>query len=418
MMMPGFRRGDKAIIHPGEKYTPRERVWRILDHQEADRVPAELGGCMSFITKQAYFRLKQYLNLPVFPFEIDYWPSGASYNPWFLPPIDETIYRYYRIDFRPVSCRFTKPFVTKKFYPDNSFIDEFGAHRKAGKTYMEFASPATLENAEDIDEILFDPYWPDVEKDFTAKGTEKKAKRMDDAGFAVCVVNIGGSGIFENSWMRRGFNKLIEDMYVRPKIAEAILDKVTDQIMNLYGMMLDEVGDYITMVCTGDDLGAQTTALINPDIYRKFIKPRHKKFFDLIHRKTKAKLYYHSCGNMETFIPDLIEIGIDVLNPVQPECPDMDLATLKEQYGDKLTFCGGIGSQSVLPRGSIEEVEKEVKNAIDAGAVGGGYIVAPGHMIQPDVPPWNIDALYSAVIKFGTYPIKVREKVTIAATQQ
>ncbi|WP_455281450.1 uroporphyrinogen decarboxylase family protein [[Eubacterium] cellulosolvens] len=407
IMMPGFKRSDKAIVHPGEKYTPRERVWKILDHQEADRVPAELGGCMSFITKQAYFRLKHYLNLQTFPFEIDYWPSGSSYNPWWLPPIDETIYRLFRTDFRPISLRYSRPFVPKKMFPDNSFIDELGFHRKAGETYMEFANPAPLESAQDVDEILSDPYWLDPEKDFTAVGLEKKAKKMDDAGFAVCVVNIGGSGIFENSWMRRGFSKIVEDMYLNPKIAETLLDKVTDQMLTLYSMMLDEVGDYVTMVATGDDLGAQTSILLKPDIYRKFLKPRHKKLFDLIHKKTKAKLYYHSCGNMKPFIPDLIEIGADVLNPIQPECPDMDLETLKKEYGEKLTFCGGIGSQSILPKGSIQDVEIEVVRAIKAGASGGGYIIAPGHMIQPDVPPWNIEALYSAAIKYGTYPINL-----------
>ncbi len=404
--MPSFRRGDRATIHPGEKYSPRERVWKILDHQEADRVPAELGGCMSFITKQAYFKLKHYLNLPTQFFEIDYWPSGASYSPWWLSPIDEAIYRHYRIDFRPVSPRLSRPFVPKKLFPDNSFIDELGFHRKAGDIYLEFANPAPLESAQDVDEILSDPYWPDPEKDFSAEGLEKKARRMDNAGFAACVTNVAGStGIFENSWMRRGFNKLIEDMYLRPKIAEAILDKATEQLLKLFGMVLDEAGDYVTLVGTGDDLGAQTTVLISPAIYKKFLKPRQKKLFDYIHSKTKAKLYFHSCGNMAVFIPDLIEIGVDVLNPVQPECPDMNLAVLKEKYGDRLTFCGGIGSQSILPRDTVEDVEDEVKRVIKAAATGGGYIVAPGHIIQPDVPPWNIEAMYSAVIKYGAYPI-------------
>ncbi len=230
---------------------------------------------------------------------------------------------------------------------------------------------------------------------------------MDDAGFAVCAVAAGGAGVFESAWMRRGFNKLIEDMYMRPNLAEAVLDKVTEQLIEFYGMIMDEVGDYATMVGTGDDLGAQTTALIKPEVYRKFIKPRHKKLFDFIHKKTKAKQYYHSCGRIDVLIPDLIEVGVEVLNPVQPECEGMDLATLKDKYGDKLTFCGGIGSQSILPRGNVEDVENEVKRAIKAGASDGGYIVAPGHMIQPDVPPWNIEALYSSVIKYGAYPINL-----------
>jgi uroporphyrinogen decarboxylase len=110
---------------------------------------------------------------------------------------------------------------------------------------------------------------------------------------------------------------------------------------------------------------------------------------------------------MEAFIPDLLDIGVDVLHPVQPECIDMDLATLKNKYGDEMTFCGGIGSQNILPRGSIEDIEAEVKRAIKAGAQGGGYVLAPGHTIQPDVPPWNVDAMYSATIKYGTYPINL-----------
>ena len=107
------------------------------------------------------------------------------------------------------------------------------------------------------------------------------------------------------------------------------------------------------------------------------------------------------------FIPDLIEIGVDVLHPIQPECPDMDLAILKKIHGDKIIFCGGIGSQKILPRGSVEDIYSEVRRAIKAGAPGGGYIVAPGHVIQPDVAPWNIEALYSAVVKYGEYPINM-----------
>ncbi len=395
---------EKATLHPGEKYSPRERVWKILEHQEPDRVTGELGGCMSFLTKQAYFRLKHYLNLPTQFFEIDYWPAESSFNPWWQPKIDEKIYKYFRSDLRPVSFKLSKPFVPKKLYSDNSFIDPFGFRRKAGGTYMEFATPAPLEHAEDLNEILSDPYWPDPEKDFSVDRVGKTARCIEDADYAACIRR---GGIFEPSWMRRGFNKLLEDMYPRPRFAEAILDKVTEQQIQIFDMLLDEAGDYATLVTTSDDLGAQTTALMSPKIYRKFLKPRQKKLFDHIHNKTNAKIYYHSCGNMAMFIPDLIEIGVDVLHPIQPECPDMDLAILKENHGDKIVFCGGIGSQQILPRGSVEDVYAEVRRVIKAGAVGGGYIVAPGHVIQPEVPPWNIEALYSAVTKYGRYPINL-----------
>jgi uroporphyrinogen decarboxylase len=175
----------------------------------------------------------------------------------------------------------------------------------------------------------------------------------------------------------------------------------------MYGMMLDQIGDYCTLVGVADDMGAQTSGLVNLETYRKFIKPRHKEIFDFIHKKTAGKIYLHSCGNVDMYINDFIEEGIDVLNPVQPECPNMGLKDLKDKYGDKITFCGGVSSQRVLPRGTPNDVKEEVIRVIKAAANGGGFIVAPGHIIQPEVPPWNVCALYDSVIKHGQYPIKL-----------
>ena len=213
--------------------------------------------------------------------------------------------------------------------------------------------------------------------------------------------------MFEYSLYRRGFNKFIEDMFMRPKMAEAILEKALEIHLKLYGMILDEVGDYCAIVCSGDDLAGQTRGLIGLDLYRKYIKPRQKKLYDSIHSKTSGKLYFHSCGNVYPYIADLIEIGVDVLEPVQPECPDMHLQQLKEKFGDKLIFCGGIGSQHVIPRGSIDDINAEVKKAIKAGGLGGGYIAGPSHNIQPEVPPWNICAIFDAIVEYGTYPLKL-----------
>ena len=214
-------------------------------------------------------------------------------------------------------------------------------------------------------------------------------------------------GVFETSWQRRGFNKFVEDMYFRPKIANAILDKVKDVLIQMYGMMLDQIGDHCTLVGVADDMGGQTSGFLNLDTYRKFIKPRHQEIYDFIRKKTAGKIYLHSCGNVDMYINDFIEEGIDVLNPVQPECPNMDLKDLKDKYGDKITFCGGVNSQRVLPRGTPADVKAEVIRVIQAAANGGGFIVAPGHIIQPDVPPWNVCALYDSVIKHGQYPIKL-----------
>ncbi len=389
------------------KCTSRERVLKILEHEEADRVPADFAACASSPTKQAYFKLKHFLHLPINFFEMDYWPNPASYSAmWFPPVIDEKIYKRFQIDFRPVGLKITPvPYRPKKLYPDDSFINEFGYHKKAGKIYLEFVRPYALEYAETVEEIVEDPYWPDPEKEMSVDGLRKRAKEIEEEGFAAVAPNPCEGGVFEMAWFRRGFEKFIEDLYFRPKLAVAILDKVVKIHLALFDMLLDEVGDLITIVCTSDDLAAQNAPLLDPKIYRKYIKPAEKKVIQRIHRKTDAKVFFHACGYEVPFIDDLIEIGIDIWHPVQPECPEQDLATLKEKWGDKLTFCGGVGSQHILPRGSVAEVEAEVKRCIKAAASNGGYILAPGHCIQPEVPPWNICAMYDAGLKYGRYPI-------------
>ncbi len=387
------------------KYTPRERVLKILDHEEADRVPADFGALYSKPMKQAYFKLKHFLHLPISFDEIDFWPRPASYTSSYKPAsIDEAIYKKFQIDFRPIKLKSKSiPYVPKMVYPDGSYINNFGYHKIGGDIYLENARPYALEYAETVEEIEEDPYWIDPENDLSVDGLRKQAERIERDDYALIFPS--SSGIYEMADNRRGFETFIKDLYFRPKIAKAIIDRVLKIQLAMYGMLLDEIGDLLTVVGTGDDISGQTTPLLNPKIYRKYIKPAEKKLIDLIHRKTDAKVFFHSCGYVIPFIEDFIDIGVDILHPVQPECPGQDLRMLKERWGDKLTFCGGIGTQHILPRGSISEVEAEVKRCIDAAARGGGYIAAPAQNIQPDVPPWNICAMYDAVLKYGNYPI-------------
>lgn len=389
------------------KYTPRERVLKILEHEEADRVPADFGALMSWPMKQAYFNLKHFLHLPLSFDEIDFWPRTASYPGSYFPcVIDEAIYRRFHIDFRPVKVKLKSvPYVPKKVYPDGTYIDHFGYHKRGGDTYLEFARPYALEYAETVEEVEEDPYWMDPEKEVSAEGLRKRAEGIEGEGYAVVASNPSAGGVFEMAWFRRGFEKFIEDLYFRPEMATAIIDRVVKIHIALFDMLLDEVGDLLTVVGTGDDLAGQTAPILGPRIYRKYIKPAEKKVIDFIKSKTDAWVFFHACGYEVPFIDDLIEIGVDILHPVQPECPGQDLRMLKERWGDKLTFCGGVGSQHILPRGSPSEVEAEVKRCIEAAARGGGYIVAPGHCVQPEVPPWNLCAMYDAVSRYGKYPI-------------
>ena len=206
----------------------------------------------------------------------------------------------------------------------------------------------------------------------------------------------------------RGFDKFLIDLLRRPDLAEAMMEKSMKSCIEMNRVFLDEVGEYIDLVLFGDDIGHQDGLIMSPRIYRKLVKPRHKKIFDDLHKRApNVKILYHTCGAVEPLISDLIDVGIDILNPLQPLAKGMDSALIKEKYGDKLTFHGGIDIQQVMAaQGSIEDVRVEVDTRIDALAPGGGYILAPAHNIQSESTPQKILELYDYATKKGVYPLR------------
>ena len=152
-------------------------------------------------------------------------------------------------------------------------------------------------------------------------------------------------------------------------------------------------------------LADQRGPMISPELYRRFIKPRHRRYFDAIRARTSAKILFHTCGAVTRLLPDLIDIGVDFLNPVQVSAAHMDTAVLKREYGNKIGFWGAIDTSRVLPMGTVEQVRAEVGKRIHDLAPGGGYVLAAVHNIQPDVPPQNILAMFDACIELGSYPV-------------
>jgi uroporphyrinogen decarboxylase len=187
--------------------------------------------------------------------------------------------------------------------------------------------------------------------------------------------------------------------------AKALFDKLADFHIEFFRHYLEAVGDCIDVVVVSDDLGGENGPLISPELYRELIKPAQKKLWQFIKSNTEAYLFLHSCGSISKFIPDLIEIGVDILNPIQVAAKDMDTRRLKDEFGDKLIFWGGIDTQRILPFGSPEDVESEVKKRIADMAPGGGYVLTAVHNIQAGVPPENICMMYDAARKYGVYPI-------------
>jgi uroporphyrinogen decarboxylase len=207
-------------------------------------------------------------------------------------------------------------------------------------------------------------------------------------------------------WIR-GYAESMLDLAADPDFAEAFLERLTQIAVRAWSHFLDEVGEYLDVVTFYDDLGMQDRPLISPAMYRRLVKPRHARIIETIKTRTKAKVFMHSCGAVSELIPDIIEIGVEILNPVQVSAAGMgNTAELKRRYGKNLAFWGGVcDSQRVLPFGTLAEIQEETRRRISDLAPGGGFVFAPIHNIQDDVPGEKTLALYRTALEHGRYPI-------------
>jgi uroporphyrinogen decarboxylase len=284
------------------------------------------------------------------------------------------------------------------------FIDDWGIPRKVVRGYYSEQTGYPLSNVrnkKELDEHL----WPDI-NDYTSEGIRAEAERLDNEGYAVIGDQPIGGGVFDVAFWLRGFETCMMDLYDNSKIINSILDKIHRSQIELYDMLIRSIGDIISIIAIGEDFGSQHGLLISPELFRRHIKPRNKELFDFIHKKTSAKIFVHSCGSIEPIIGDLIEIGVDIINPIQTSARGMNPEILKKKWGSNITFCGAIDTQKILPLGSTLDVENEVKNKIKIFAPGGGYILASVHNIQGDVRPENIISLFRTAQEFGRYPIE------------
>lgn len=341
--------------------THRERVKLTLQHKIPDRVPT------FFRAAYDYHRL--------LPFEL------ADY-------IDEItdIGDYVNM---------TTPDGYTNTVMDNITYDELGVGRVFTGLYYDIVD-SPLAHMTDYRE-LFDYLWPDVEAPSRIKSLRNKAQVIIDNDKILPVMGSWGGStcLFEISWYMRGFENFLIDCAMNLKFAETLLDIQTELHIKRWSMILGEIGDLADIVCMGDDLAGQTSLIISPQMYRDLIKPRHKLIVNNIRKYTDAPIYYHSCGAITKLIPDLIDIGIDILDPIQPRCLDLD--KLKQDYGHQLTFYGGIDEQQTLPFGTPQDVRDEVFRRFEQVGEDGGLILGPAHWVQVDTPADNVAAMYHAI---------------------
>ena len=242
--------------------------------------------------------------------------------------------------------------------------------------------------------------WPDPMDPARVAGLRKEAiLRHKEDRFAL-VGDMVETGIFEPCWYLRGFEQFLMDLVINKEFAHALLESMLRIQLKRYEKFLLEVGEFLDIVFVGDDLATSESTILSLDLYREMIRPYQMRYFEGLKRMTDAQIMYHSCGNISSFLGDLTQIGVTILNPVQLNAHGMDPFKLKKAYGEKLTFWGGIDTSSVLPRGSTRDVENEVQLRISQLGPS-GYVLCPVHDVQPDVSGRNILAMFAAARKYG-----------------
>ncbi len=382
-------------------YTSRERVLTALDHREPDRVPIDLGGNQTGIHKLAYQNLLQHLGLEEEIVIMDIVQQLAKPS--------EAVLERLHVDTRYVWAQGSKSFPGKVAQQKRNgrtwsdFTDEFGvtwSMPEDSPNYFDIShSPLADLSLEEIRNYPF----PKGDDPSRFEGLRERALLLKRETPYAVVSGISGV-VYEFCWYMRGLENLFMDMIERPEVFEAIIDRTLQYWLDWFRLFLDEVGDVVDVLMIGDDLSGQNGPLFSPRIYRSIIKPRQKRLVQYIKSRTEAKVWYHSCGAVQEYIPDLLDNGIDILNPVQIAAKGMEPAELKGKFGKQLCFWGGgIDSQHVLPRATPEEIRAHVRRHLEAFMPGGGYVFNNVHNIQGDIPPENILAMFDAAWEFGVY---------------
>ncbi len=375
---------------------PRDRVLCALNHEEPDRVPIFLGtsGATTMLAP-AYERFKAYLG-------IKSEPRLFSRTMQYVR-LDEEVMLRFGIDGRPLIPG-AAPSTLRREIDACTMVDEWGTtwRMKPGTMYYEIVGcPLREATVADVERYP----WPDLTHPSRFAGLAAEAAALRDQGFA--VVALSGVNPVEQIWGLRGMDTWLVDLVDNLDFVQALLAKVTDLMLAGVQALLDEVGQYVDVLIMADDQATQHGPLISPKLYRALYKPHHARLISAIKQKTGAKIFFHSDGSVFPLIGDFIEIGVDLLNPVQVSARDMgDTARLKRLFGDRLSFCGAIDTQNVLPFGTTDDVRREVRRRIHDLGPGGGYLLATVHCVQPDVPPENIHAMLDEAIISGRYPLR------------
>ena len=386
----------------------KERVALAVSHQEPDRVPFDLGGTgLTTLHLTAYGNLRRHLGLP--PVK----PRVAAMAEQ-LAMVDDDVARRLLADISPV-----RPGQASGF--EFVFHDEGGRQKHAAQEYEAYFDEwgigwrkpkdggfyydmyhhplAGIESLAGMQAVCF----PDPLDARRFASLRAQAEAAAAAGRAVALWGPCAGVLEVYSWMR-GYEPFYVDLALHQDLVASMLDRMVDWKCAFWERALREIGDLVDVVIEADDMAGQERLLFSPVTYRRLVKPRHRRLFEFIKTQAPVKIFFHSCGAIRPLIPDLIEVGVDILNPVQIAAAGMDPVALKRDFGRDLVFWGGgVDTQRVLGAGTPAQVRDDVRRNIEALAPGGGFVFAAVHDIQANVPVENIMAMWEAWHQYGTY---------------
>ena len=366
--------------------TSRDRVLRALNHQEPDRVPLDLGGTHdSSIVVEGYERLKAHFGVST--------PTQIMQRMTRAATVDEAVLQALGIDTRAIVIGSPRRSVAAELGP-REYRDMWGVervHPEGGYYYDQRRAP--LEGSITVADVRRHT-WPDPEDPGLLEGMTARLAWIRAHTEAAAILTLPAPFVHLSQFIR-GFQDWYTDFILGTDVLEALFDAVLDVTIRIAERELEAFGRDVDVVRCGDDLGGQNGLQVGREHYLRYIKPRHAKFFHRVRELTPAKLMFHSCGSIVDILPDLIETGVQIINPVQVTARGMDPAFLKREFGRDLVFWGGTDSQKTLPFGTAEEVRAMVARLIDTFGPGGGFVFSSCHNIQPDVPLENVLAMFA-----------------------
>lgn len=368
--------------------TPKQRVLAAINHQVPDKMPTDLGttNCTS-IVKKTYEKLGAYYGITS--------ENKIMFPPFQIMQCDEKLLELLQVDTRAV-CGNYGAYEDRHWLAPDTYQDRFGVVFKMPEhgLYFDFYD-YPLKNFETVEEIEAGYTWPEPVVPAEVEGLRERAKRLHEENKYAIVGDVVNSGVWERSQNMRGFENFLVDIMINQDIAHYVLRHMLDHQKARMQQYLDAVGEYLDVIFVGDDLATGQSTVMSLELFREMVKPYLAEYWSFLKQRVpKAKLMYHSCGAIVPFLEDLIEIGVDILNPIQVNASGMDTKELKRRFGDRLVFWGAIDAHEVMPHGSVEDVKREVERRIsDLGPE--GYVLCENHNIQSDIPAENVIAMYT-----------------------